>query len=99
MTLLETVPRPVAHSGREKVAQSKLEFTRGSPRRHADLLVVAGDPLRNLGLFQDPEAARRQRVDRATDTIESRFGKGAITRAGAMKPGPDEPPVHPVPRP
>jgi hypothetical protein len=27
MTLLETVPRPVAHSGREKVAQIKREFT------------------------------------------------------------------------
>lgn len=56
----------------------------------------AGGPAQ-LGLFQDPAAARRQRVDRATDTIESRFGKGSITRAGAMKPGADEPPVHPVP--
>jgi hypothetical protein len=29
MTFLETVPRPVAHSGREKVAHIKREFTPG----------------------------------------------------------------------
>ncbi len=43
-----------------------------------------------LGLFPDADASRRTRVDKATDAIEARFGKGAITRAGAMKP--EEPP-------
>lgn len=46
-------------------------------------LAPAGEA--QLGLFSDPQKARLERVDKATDTIESKFGKGAITRAGALQ--------------
>lgn len=40
---------------------------------------------RQKGLFPDPEIERSVTIDRATDVIISRFGEGAIRRAGGIR--------------
>ncbi len=47
--------------------------------------LVACDGANVTGDLLDPDAARRQRAERATDEIRARFGKGAIKKGRAIR--------------
>jgi hypothetical protein len=87
MTFLETVPRPVAHSGREKVAHIKREFTIG--KRHYEL---GPDLACRLGLAAEGAAPIAQKfLD-----LRGRFPSLQAVAASPQRPhAPAEPATRP----
>lgn len=53
---------------------------------------LAAQAGRQLGLFQDERQKKQERLDEATDSIATRFGRKAISR-GSARPDNDDPPA------